>query len=86
MFDPAADPIAGDVIAAFANAAKARRSASECYQAAVAVWRRAYRSAAHQEMVVRTEATLFRSEWAIAQSRQLIERLEQARQQRKLTS
>jgi hypothetical protein len=42
MFDPAADPIAGDVIAAFANAAKARRAASECYQAAVAVWRQAY--------------------------------------------
>ena len=42
LFDPVADPIAGDVIAAYENAEKARRSTYECYQAAVRVWRVAH--------------------------------------------
>jgi hypothetical protein len=42
LFDPAADPIAHDVIAAFKKTAEARRSACECYKAAVRVWRQAH--------------------------------------------
>jgi hypothetical protein len=41
-FDPAADPIAGDVIAAFKKAEKTHRSTCECYKAAVRVWRLAH--------------------------------------------
>jgi hypothetical protein len=41
-FDPAADPIARDVIAAFRRAQAARRSSCECYKAAVRVWRLAH--------------------------------------------
>ena len=36
-------------------------------------------SAAHQEVVVKTEETIVRSEWAIAASRQLLQQLDRAK-------